>query len=222
MISETEIILRVAIAALLGGIIGIERERQGQPAGLRTHMILVIGSALAMALSINLALQFQPVAPNGDPARLAAQVISGIGFLGAGAILRYGVTIKGLTTATSMWTMAIVGLVVGSGYYAVGACITLMILLVLYAVNKIEKKFIHPYAHHLVLVSANDRKSLLPDLQNIIREVSKDYETPTIEKNLRSKKIRVEINVKLKQGLTNEDLITQLSKVDGVRDIRIE
>ena len=112
LISEGEILIRLGLAALLGMIVGFERERQNQPAGLRTHAILAIGSCLAMTVSINLAVQFVPYVPNGDPARLAAQVISGIGFLGAGAILRYGTNVKGLTTATSLWTVAIVGLAV--------------------------------------------------------------------------------------------------------------
>ena len=77
-----------------------------------------------MTLSINLAIQFRPLVPNGDPARLAAQVISGIGFLGAGAILRYGPNIKGLTTAASLWTMAVVGLAVGAGHYLSGVAAT--------------------------------------------------------------------------------------------------
>ncbi|HQF69381.1 MAG TPA: MgtC/SapB family protein, partial [Anaerolineaceae bacterium] len=89
-IPETEILIRLGLAALLGMMVGYERERQNQPAGLRTHVILAVGSCLAMTVSIDLAIQFYPHAPNGDPARLAAQVISGIGFLGAGAILRYG------------------------------------------------------------------------------------------------------------------------------------
>ena len=117
MIGEWDILIRLLIAAGLGAVVGFERERSQQPAGLRTHIILVVGSTLAMTLSVNLAIQFQPLVPNGDPARLAAQVISGIGFLGAGAIFRYGVSIKGLTTATSLWTMAVVGLVVGAGHY---------------------------------------------------------------------------------------------------------
>ncbi len=103
MISELEIVLRLGLSAVLGMVIGFDRERQNQPAGLRTHTILAIGSCLAMTISINLAIQYQPIA-NGDPSRLAAQVVSGIGFLGAGAILRYGTNVKGLTTATSLWT----------------------------------------------------------------------------------------------------------------------
>src|SRR5512138_990442 len=106
MISDFEIIFRLLAAAALGALVGYERQRNNQPAGLRTHIILVVGAALAMTLSINLAMQYRPLVPNGDPARLAAQVISGIGFLGVGAIIRYGPNIKGLTTATSMWSMA--------------------------------------------------------------------------------------------------------------------
>ncbi len=88
MITDTDIVLRLLVAAVLGGLVGYERERNNQPAGLRTHIILVVGAALAMVLSVNLAMQFKPLVPNGDPARLAAQVISGIGFLGVGAIIR--------------------------------------------------------------------------------------------------------------------------------------
>ncbi len=121
MITEQEIVIRLAIASVLGMIVGFERERQNQPAGLRTHTILAIGSCLAMTISINLAMQFTPLVPNGDPARLAAQVVSGIGFLGAGAILRYGTSVKGLTTATSLWTTAMVGLAIGAGHFFSGS-----------------------------------------------------------------------------------------------------
>jgi uncharacterized membrane protein YhiD involved in acid resistance len=84
LITEQQIVLRLLAAAVRGGLVGLERERHNQPAGLRTHIILTIRSALAMCVSIDLAMQFQPYVPNGDPARLAAQAISGIGFLGAG------------------------------------------------------------------------------------------------------------------------------------------
>src|SRR5665648_365038 len=101
MITDQDVIIRIIIAALLGAIVGFERERNGQDAGLRTHIILVVGATLTMTISINMAIQYRPLVINGDPARLAAQVVSGIGFLGAGAIIRYGPNIKGLTTAAS-------------------------------------------------------------------------------------------------------------------------
>ncbi|MBF0548461.1 MAG: MgtC/SapB family protein [Candidatus Riflebacteria bacterium] len=135
MLSETEIIVRLIISAFLGGLIGLEREAHSQPAGLRTHIILAVGSAIAMCISINLAIQFHSQTTNGDPERLAAQVISGIGFLGAGAIFRYGTTVKGLTTASSLWTTAIIGLAVGAGYLNIGIVSTILVLFVLIGVS---------------------------------------------------------------------------------------
>ena len=133
MLSQTDIFIRLLVAAALGGLIGLERERHDQPAGLRTHIILVLGATIAMCISINLSMQFHTVATNGDPERLAAQVISGIGFLGAGAIFRFGANVKGLTTAASLWTTAIIGLAVGAGYYLIGIASTVRVLFALIA-----------------------------------------------------------------------------------------
>ena len=102
-------LLRLVFSFMAGMLIGIEREAHSQPAGMRTHILISIGSTLAMLLSIYIPqtyMQFQ----NGDPGRIAAQVVTGIGFLGAGAILRLGVNVKGLTTAASIWAMAMLGL----------------------------------------------------------------------------------------------------------------
>lgn len=130
---------------MLGGIVGLERELHDQPAGLRTHIILVLGATIAMCISINLSTQFHTVAANGDPERLAAQVISGIGFPGGGAIFRYGASVKGLTTAASLWTTAIIGLAVGAGYFIIGVAATACVLFVLIALDTLEKD-IHPWA----------------------------------------------------------------------------
>ncbi len=164
MITEQEIVIRLAIASVLGMIVGFERERQNQPAGLRTHTILAIGSCLAMTISINLAMQFTPLVPNGDPARLAAQVVSGIGFLGAGAILRYGTSVKGLTTATSLWTTAMVGLAIGAGHFFSGIATTVMLLVILVLLNVIEKKWIKGYETISVSVTAIDNPNLTEEL----------------------------------------------------------
>src|SRR5664279_4245047 len=142
MISEPVILLRVLLAAVLGALVGWQREIHHQPAGLRTHIILVVGAALCMTLSIDVALQFRSTALNGDPGRIAAQIVSGIGFLGAGAIIREGFTVKGLTTATSLWTMAVVGMTVGLGYYLTSVVVTLLIFVVLTVLNSVEKRYI--------------------------------------------------------------------------------
>jgi putative Mg2+ transporter-C (MgtC) family protein len=150
-------LLHLVVSAMLGVIIGLERERLNQPAGLRTHMILVAGATLAMTLSINLAIQFHPLVPTGDPARLTAQEISGIGFLGDGAMLRFGTRIKGLTTATSIWTMAVVGLMVGAGYYLTGIAATLFLLFILTLLNQIEKRMVPVQKVLHFLIEVQDR-----------------------------------------------------------------
>ena len=221
MITDQDIILRILIAAFLGAIVGFERERQGQPAGLRTHIILVVGATLTMTLSINLAIQFRPLVPNGDPARLAAQVVSGIGFLGAGAILRYGPNIKGLTTAASLWTMAVVGLVVGAGHYISGIAATVIILIVLIILNIIEKRYINQYSTMTIVVIADDRKGLLDEIHKMIGKIAKSNGTPGVEKNIKSRRIKVEYSVKVLTTSPVEDLIDKISKIDGIRMVKV-
>ena len=114
-----EIVFRLFLAIILSGIIGFERELHGRPAGLRTHVLVALGAALVMLISID------GFGGSGDPARLAAQVVSGIGFLGAGAILRDGGDIKGITTAATLWIVGMIGLACGNGYYVgKGYCVT--------------------------------------------------------------------------------------------------
>ncbi|MBW5448677.1 hypothetical protein GE107_21770 [Cohnella sp. CFH 77786] len=141
-ISHWELTLRILFALVVGGLIGLEREFGHHSAGFRTHILVCLGSALVMLLSIYGFSSFMNE-PNvrSDPARLAAQVISGIGFLGAGTILRTGNSISGLTTAASLWVVAALGLAVGAGFYY-GALLTAFLSLVcLFVLNKLEKVF---------------------------------------------------------------------------------
>jgi putative Mg2+ transporter-C (MgtC) family protein len=120
-----DVFLRLALAAALGGAIGLEREYRHKPAGLRTNMLIALGSALFSVMSVQLG------SGAGSPDRIAAQVVTGIGFLGAGAILRSGENIHGLTTAVTIWVNAAIGMAAGLGAYAVasvGAAITLVVL----------------------------------------------------------------------------------------------
>ena len=126
-------VFRVILALLLGASIGFEREKYGRPAGLRTHMIVCVASALAMLISI---FAFE----SGDPARLAAQVISGIGFIGAGTIIRGDKDITGITTAATIWICAIIGLACGGGYYFGAIITTVFSLVILSCFTKVEKK----------------------------------------------------------------------------------
>lgn len=118
-LTTEEIALRLALAMLIGALIGVEREFSHRPAGLRTHMLVALGACAVMITSQMLFCQYRPYGSTADPGRLSAQVIAGVGFLGAGTILREGVIVKGLTTAASIWTVACLGIAVGAGYYAV-------------------------------------------------------------------------------------------------------
>jgi len=132
-------IFRIIIAALFGGFIGYEREQSHRPAGFRTHILVAVGSALVMLTSVYIFGAYEG-RTNMDPARLGAQVISGIGFLGAGTILREGFSIKGLTTAASLWAVSCIGLAVGMGYYSGALIATVVIYVTLNYLKKFMEK----------------------------------------------------------------------------------
>jgi len=142
MIPTWDVILRLAVSAVLGSLIGIERERLSWAAGLRTHMLVSVGSTLIMLVS---AYGFEHILLSDkvvlDPSRMAAQVVSGIGFLGAGSILLRGEIIRGLTTAASLWTVAAIGLAVGGGMYVAAVAGTSVVLIILAGIKPLERRY---------------------------------------------------------------------------------
>ena len=151
MLSPTEVVIRLLLAAALGSVIGLERERLLWAAGLRTHMLVSVGSTLVMIVS---AYGFAGVVNTPgvslDPSRVAAQVVSGIGFLGAGTILLRQEVIRGLTTAASLWAVAAIGLAVGGGLYFPAVAATALILLILLGLKPLERRL---FAGHRELQS---------------------------------------------------------------------
>jgi putative Mg2+ transporter-C (MgtC) family protein len=141
MISNWELVLRLLVAAGLGSLIGAERERLIWAAGLRTHMLVSVGACLFMIVS---AFGFADILGTPDvvldPSRIAAQVVSGIGFLGAGSILLRGDVVRGLTTAASLWTVAAIGLAVGGGLYVAAVAATIVILVILAGIKPLERR----------------------------------------------------------------------------------
>jgi putative Mg2+ transporter-C (MgtC) family protein len=216
MISDIEIIIRLGISAILGMLVGFERERQNQPAGLRTHTILSIGSCLAMTISINLAFQYYPQYNQGDPGRLAAQVVSGIGFLGAGAILRYGTSVKGLTTATSLWTMAIVGLAIGAGHYIAGLATTAMLLIILVLLNVLEKKLIKVYETLTLSVTAKENPTLVEDLLSLFKRMKKKVLSVSVDSDISGNQQTVTLVLKTIEDDPMDDIREGLKTISGV------
>jgi putative Mg2+ transporter-C (MgtC) family protein len=218
MLAHWELVLRLFIAAGLGSLIGAERERLVWAAGLRTHMLVCVGSCLFMVVS---AYGFAGVIGNGvvlDPSRVAAQVVSGIGFLGAGSILLRGDVVRGLTTAASLWTVAAIGLSVGAGLYVEAVAATFIILIILAGIKPLEKWYQNRSQTHDIRLRADSGKMSI-DLLNqalgyrarrIVRYVSVPSADPQFEE--------VIITIKRLSADDVADIIRQLEALPEVRE----
>ena len=156
---------RLFCSLIIGVIIGTERQNAHRPAGMRTHMLVALGSCAVTITSQLLFAQYHALGANADPARLSAQVIAGVGFLGAGTIIREGASVKGLTTAASIWTVACLGIAVGAGYYFVGLLGTTGMLMTLIVFEWVQKKFMWDrYGHHTYEVCCSNIELGLSDI----------------------------------------------------------
>ncbi|HET7628955.1 MAG TPA: MgtC/SapB family protein [Bacillales bacterium] len=164
--------IRLFVAAVLSGVIGLEREVKQHPAGFRTHLLVGVGACLMMLLSIYGFQEFIEENENArlDPARLPAYVVSGIGFLGAGTILVHGVTVKGLTTAASIWVVAGIGLVVGNGMFFEAVLTTIIVVLSLLFLNKFEKTWIGRASAERLNVVVRNKAVELSTVVNLVEK----------------------------------------------------
>lgn len=161
-----EALLRLTLAGVFGGIIGFEREHSHRPAGFRTHILVAVGATLVMLTSSYIFTEYQGLT-NMDPARLGAQVISGIGFLGAGTILREGFSVKGLTTAASLWAVSCIGLAVGIGYYEGALIATIFIYVTL---NFLKRVMIRSSQSNIVSIIAKELDVASQKINQIVQE----------------------------------------------------
>lgn len=152
---QLDLVVRLLVAAALGALIGLEREVHDHPAGMRTHLLVSLGSAGFTVLSI-----YAFPAPGADPARIAAQIVTGVGFLGAGAILKEGATIRGLTTAASLWAVAAVGMAAGAGSWIVAIAITAIVVVSLWPLRLLTARFVGRDEHRVRLVLLTDAHGL--------------------------------------------------------------
>lgn len=212
--------LAILCAAALGSLIGMEREMHGQPAGLRTHMILAVGAALAAILSISYSqLISNPNLPS-DPGRIVAQVVSGVGFLGAGAIMKMGVTVKGLTTASSLWTTAIVGIAAGSEYYAIAAFTTLVVLTILTVINQIEDRFLPAYKAHTLKITLEDRPGIVYDIRSML--MAYKVHIVSLSASMPNKKtLKLEMIIRKPKDLSMDSIINIVNTMDESRGITL-
>lgn len=224
MIGTMEIGLRLVLAALMGGIIGFEREISNRPAGFRTHILVTLGSCLIMILS---AYGFQGLGPDGaggEPARLAAQVVSGIGFLGAGTILREGTNVRGLTTAASIWISGGIGLAIGLGYYAAASFTTFLALFSLMGLKVLEGKIYKIKRFSEVRFKAVGRPGLVGEIGTIfgkyqinIKNIIVDQKSYSDE--IEEKDLEITFFVRTPKNFKRSACYTELKNIRGVENI---
>ncbi|GMK42134.1 hypothetical protein PCCS19_51930 [Paenibacillus sp. CCS19] len=224
-IDNTHMLLRMGLALLLGGLIGFEREQSNHAAGLRTNTLVCLGSCLLMMLSMYGFGDFADE-PNVrlDPARLAAQVITGIGFLGAGTILFTGKSITGLTTAASLWVVSAIGLAVGAGFYLAAVTATVTVYFILWAMNKVEKRFLRGKRERLIRIYADDRATLLQAMNAIMVEQDIVVRKMTVsdQTDVHEGRVMVQMYVTLPKQLSVMLLVNEINDVGGVRGVSAE
>src|ERR1051326_3673801 len=211
--------IRLILAAVLGGIIGLERQIRDKPAGLRTNILICVGSALFMSLSTRVAQLL-----GGDPTRIAAQIISGIGFLGAGAVLHSHGFVLGLTTAATIWVVAGVGMALGSGMYVVALFTTGMSLVTLYFLSFIEDKIQgrKSYSYSLVVTDLNQA---LVSINKVLQQSSVSAASFNFKKKAGHYRVWFKLliprdtNLKIIQGLSAVPEITQVETGSNVREL---
>jgi putative Mg2+ transporter-C (MgtC) family protein len=210
---QLDLSLRLVLAAVLGAMIGAEREIHGHPAGIRTHMLVALGSGLFTVLSIH-GFGQGPGVPI-DPTRIAAQIVSGIGFLGAGAILKDGIVIRGLTTAASLWATAAVGMAAGAGEYVIGSVGAGIVLISLWPLNALAER-LHGSATPEVQVRLQlDRVDLVGRVSSILLENKLEIgsiSTQRLSKN--SYQADLMVRARRSAGLTSA--LEALSGVEGI------
>ena len=168
-IFRLDLMLQIGLATLLGGAIGLERELGGKPAGLRTNILICIGSVLYTHLSIAIIGD----SPN-DPTRVAGQIVTGVGFIGAGTILHARGAVVGLTSAATIWVVAAIGIALGSGYYLEGLGTTLAVIVVLQGLGRVEKLVERQSARARITVHARPGPTVLEELETTIRRTGVD------------------------------------------------
>jgi putative Mg2+ transporter-C (MgtC) family protein len=211
---DLDLAVRLLVAAILGAAIGLEREARGHEAGMRTHLLVAEGAALFTVLSIY---GFGPIDGSGapDPSRVAAQVVSGVGFLGAGAIVKFGINVRGLTTAASLWAVAAVGMAAGAAAYVTAVTATAIVLLSLGPLKAVADRLRLPERQAFRVQVALEEGVPVRRLTDWFRANGAEIRHLDVERGARGR-LDVDARVKLPRGLSPVELLSRVEEVDGL------
>lgn len=215
MYFELELMLRLFAAVIFGGLIGLERGRTKHEAGLRTHILVCLGAATVMIVSECLVKRYN--IPH-EIMRMGAQVISGIGFLGAGSIMSDSNKIRGITTAAGVWTTACVGLAVGSGYYIISVAITFLILFVMGALKPITTKIGSKTNSHILTIFVLEEKRI----SKLIRILAdNNIEISKIKYDKENEMLKASVSLSVSDEIKVNDIICIVSGCEGIQEFSI-
>lgn len=175
---EIDIFLKIVLSSLLGGVIGLEQELSGKRAGLRTNILIAAGSTLLTILSLEIA----KTGKLGDPARITAQIVTGIGLIGAGVIIQSGSSAQGITTAATIWTVAAIGIAVGSGLYVLAFSVTIFVILVLILFKFLSEHIRNRSQQDFYSIKTKKKYSVINDIRKVIMECGINDPEWSIEK----------------------------------------
>jgi len=214
---QADLAVRLLVAAILGAAIGLEREIHEHPAGMRTHLLVALGAAIFTELSIYgfAGIGAGTDSPSIDPSRVAAQVVSGIGFLGAGAILKYGTSIRGLTTAASLWTVAAIGMAAGSGEWLIAGVGTAIVIFSLWPLNALIARMHRPGTHALRIRLQVGRLEAIGDVSRLLAGRRIDLAGINSQR-LGKARYEVELELRMPTGARPQDLIEAITAIPDV------
>ncbi|NLD50232.1 MAG: MgtC/SapB family protein [Clostridiaceae bacterium] len=212
------VLLRLIIAGVLGGIIGFERESVSRPAGFRTHILVCVGAALVMITSQFIFERYKAYT-NIDPARLGAQVISGIGFLGAGTIIREGASVKGLTTAASLWAVSCVGIAAGIGFYEGAIFAAAIIYITLIVLKRIEKHFAKKNRLCILCINTDNLPGQIGAIGNILGKYNVTIKKIEFSDDENDRNVLIKLLVKISGGNVKKDVFNELQAVKGIHKV---
>jgi putative Mg2+ transporter-C (MgtC) family protein len=221
MLNEWVILFRLVLSAILSGMVGFEREYHGRAAGFRTHILLSVGSALIMLTSIHIFDVYSGRAPI-DPARLAAGVVTGIGFMGAGTIMRYKASVRGLTTATSLWVVAGIGLAVGSGMYFGAIATTLIAIVALMFFSRLEHVMIRKNWYKTIIIETEDGLEQLKRIRETLSEYGSEIHDLEADRSKDGLHIILRFNLKLTTSQHDTQLIEDVAHLKGIKSVKWE
>ena len=214
-----ETVVRLILAGILGGIIGYERETENKPAGFRTNMLVCIGSALVMVTSEFIFTRYSEFT-NLDPARLGAQVITGIGFIGAGTIIRDGIHVRGLTTAAGLWVVACVGIAAGIGFYEGAIISTVFIYLILFTMKKLQKRIKAHNNNKVIIIRTVDKPGQLGAIGSIFGKFGISINSVEFQKeDEQAKIVSIKVYSNIPLGTQLLEIIIELQRLDGIEKV---